>query len=565
MGILLYILARVSECAGHAPGLPTVRIFTGMGLYVLNSSLPIDSQDSADFDVGPSAVSAYSRLSYVMWHALAEFVDNSTQSKLNYDGIISGVLNDEGVPLTVEINYDRTAKTLTVKDNSIGMTKSKLIEALKVANRTADSKGRSKYGMGLKTAACWIGNLWTIRTCEWASGEEWTAEVDVDAIVEGNAKIPLTMKKVDTSQHYTEIIISDLNRQIQKRTENTIMEYLGSMYRVDIRNKNLLLLFNNNPVILPEDRTLATLDDGTQARETFSTAVGGKNVHGWFGVLKDGGRKYAGFSLLQHDRQIRGYPDGWRPKAVFGGVDDEGSNTLVAQRLVGEIVVDGFDVSHTKDAILFRGVEEEELEGFLAQKTQRLKTFATSMRKGTRGSKWSRERLQQLLQGLKQEFESPEVTDAVKEAVIPPLSVIAASNQKQVADLKDADQLITLEMGETIHVRVYLQDRTDRDPHLTIVHDAGNVLHVVINQQHPYYVGIESEERVNEIIRQYIYDAVAEYRVLQRMATQSPDAIRVVKDQYLRAKMQILASKNDEIAKSEFAKITEDLNDASAT
>src|SRR5262249_40894673 len=145
------------------------------------------------------------------------------------------------------------------------------------------------------------------------------------------------------------------------------------------------------------------------------------------------------------------------------------------------------------------------------------------------------------------------------------LSVIAASNQKQVADLKDADQLVALEMGETVHVRVYLQDQTDRDPHLTIVHDNGNILHVVINQQHPYYVGIESEERVNEIIRESICDAVAEYRVLQRMASQPPDAVRVVKDQFLRAKMQILAAKNEEIAKSEFAKITEDLDAASSS
>lgn len=29
-------------------------------------------------------------------------------------------------------------------------------------------------GMGLKTAACWIGNLWSVRTYEWTSGEEWT-------------------------------------------------------------------------------------------------------------------------------------------------------------------------------------------------------------------------------------------------------------------------------------------------------------------------------------------------------------------------------------------------------
>jgi hypothetical protein len=44
---------------------------------------------NADFEIGPSAISAYSRLNYVMWYALAEFVDNSTQSRLNYGGIIA--------------------------------------------------------------------------------------------------------------------------------------------------------------------------------------------------------------------------------------------------------------------------------------------------------------------------------------------------------------------------------------------------------------------------------------------------------------------------------------------
>ena len=111
----------------------------------------------AELLIGPSAIDAYSRLSYSMWFALAEFVDNSTQSRLNYDGLVHDILKGEGVPLTVNIVHDRVAKEIRIEDNSIGMTKDDLKAALRIASPTADSKGRSKYGMGMKTSACWIG------------------------------------------------------------------------------------------------------------------------------------------------------------------------------------------------------------------------------------------------------------------------------------------------------------------------------------------------------------------------------------------------------------------------
>ncbi len=120
-----------------------------------------------DLAVGPSAIEAYSRLSYSMWYAMAEFIDNSTQSRLNYGSIIDDVLRQEGSPLVVEIVHDRVNKQIIFRDNSIGMTNEKLVEALKIAHPTTDSRGRSKYGMGMKTAACWIGRKWKIVTCEW--------------------------------------------------------------------------------------------------------------------------------------------------------------------------------------------------------------------------------------------------------------------------------------------------------------------------------------------------------------------------------------------------------------
>ena len=107
-----------------------------------------------DLTIGPQAIDAYSRLSYTMWYAFAEFIDNSTQSRLNYGSIIDDVLRQEGTPLIVQIDHNRMKRELTIEDNSIGMTKDDLIEALRIAQPTKDSRGRSKYGMGMKTAAC---------------------------------------------------------------------------------------------------------------------------------------------------------------------------------------------------------------------------------------------------------------------------------------------------------------------------------------------------------------------------------------------------------------------------
>ena len=58
-----------------------------------------------------------------MWFALAEFIDNSTQSRLNYPEIVDEALEKEGTPLTVEIKYNVTQRELTIIDNSIGCRK----------------------------------------------------------------------------------------------------------------------------------------------------------------------------------------------------------------------------------------------------------------------------------------------------------------------------------------------------------------------------------------------------------------------------------------------------------
>jgi hypothetical protein len=495
-----------------------------------------------DLSIGPKAIDAYSRLNYSMWFALAEFVDNSTQSRLNYDALLGDVLKQEGAPLTVDIIHNRQTKELSIEDNSIGMSKEDLIGALKIANPTADSKGRSKYGMGMKTAACWLGARWKVITCEFGSGEEWTAEVDVDAIANSNAKVPLKMREVDRSRHYTKIVISGLRRIIQKRTEEVIMTYLGSMYMFDLRKNAegkvaLKLTYNGDEVTPPDESDWDTDPDGKPMRRVLPTLqIGAKTVNGWIGVLKRGGRKFGGFSLFQNDRQIQGFPNAWKPKAIYGGVDDEGANNLIAQRLTGVILLDGFVVSHTKDTVLFQEDEEDEIERFLVEQSKDYRDYAQA-RRGPRGGAWSKEKVRELVETMRQEFTSPEIKDALNTAALPPVEVINANNQHQVMNLTSSDQVARLGILPELTVVLSVKETSAYDPHLTLAVGAEpGVVHVIINGLHPYYQSLETKDAVDECLQQYIYDAVAEYKTSKLIGRVNPDSVRRLKDILLRSK-----------------------------
>jgi hypothetical protein len=499
----------------------------------------------AELTVGPEAIEAYSRLSYTMWFALAEFVDNSTQSRLNYERLIDDVLRQEGQPLTVSIVHDRLSRILTIDDNSIGMSRDDLVDALRIAHPTRDSRGRSKYGMGMKTAACWIGAHWTVTTCELGSGEEWTATIDVDAIANHGAKVPMAMRPVNRNDHYTRITISRLRRVIQTRSEQTIKEYLGSMYMFDLRPDDraqvaMKLTYNGDEVLPPQEREWDTDPSGmVMKRELPTFTVDGKVINGWIGVLRKGGRKYGGFSMFQNGRQIQGYPSAWKPKVIFGGVDDEGANNLIAQRLTGVLMLDGFGVSHTKDTVLFEGEEEEKLEQFLVKETKDFAEYA-KLRRGTgRGAKWSKDQVRDLVKDMQSEFTSSEMKDALSNAALPPLDVIVGNNQQQLQTLSAEDKIGSFDILPDLEVIISFTETSPYEPHVIFVPGAQTgVLHIIINGLHPYYQTLEAKDAITECVQQYIFDAVAEFKTGKLTARVNPDSVRKLKDGLLRARAE---------------------------
>ena len=120
--------------------------------------------ENIDFQIGASAIRNYKRLDYEFWYALAEYVDNSTQSYFNNREKLDSQFNKSEEKLEIVIIYDGKQNTLKIRDNAMGMDVEELKLALEIGRPPQNASGRSEFGMGLKTASCWLGEVWSVRT-----------------------------------------------------------------------------------------------------------------------------------------------------------------------------------------------------------------------------------------------------------------------------------------------------------------------------------------------------------------------------------------------------------------
>ncbi|MGC4059284.1 MAG: ATP-binding protein [Chitinophagaceae bacterium] len=389
-----------------------------------------------DISLGSEVINSYKRLSYKAWYALAEFIDNSTQAYFNNSEILDPILKEEGVHLKVEITsgVDDEGEFILIKDNSIGMSLQGLRQAIIIGKPPIDTSGRSKYGLGMKTAACWLGDYWTVTTKTIGEEIEHKIIFDVPRVASGNLDSQYTSSPVlNTNAHYTIIEIRRLNRSIRTgRTSGKIKNYLRSMYRVDIEKGGLILKWQGETLTWSTKEFIETRllknADGSLIKEDFKFNVGAKTVKGWAGVYEIGSRKDAGFSVIQSKRVIIGWPDSFKPELIFGE-QEGGSNDLVNQRLVGELYLDGFDVSHTKDEILFENDEYDELEIKLRDKCDYLRKIALSYRKNQLvEAKVNNNDLSIAINELIAELGSNKTAEVFQNFEVPPSKLIEESN-----------------------------------------------------------------------------------------------------------------------------------------
>lgn len=319
-----------------------------------------------------SVYATYKNIRYDPWTAIAEFVDNSTQSY--YDNIqkLETIKYWDG--LTVDIEYKRDkvkGDHLIIRDNAYGMDFRDFQRAIMLDSPPA-KKSRSEFGMGLKTAACWFGKCWSVETVALGSGIKYTTTVDVEALRKyKNEEISVEETPCSKKEHGTVIKIWNLNRTLSGTQIGKTKDQLRGMYRTDLRSGKIKILYNGVGLVYETPKVLTELlPDGSEKVWKKSIDISfdfngeTKRIYGFVGLLDEGSTSGAGFTLIRYGRVIvGGYENGYRPEEIF-----EKSNSYIYQRLFGELNLDGWKVTQTKDAFdLYGGLEDVLIERLKAE------------------------------------------------------------------------------------------------------------------------------------------------------------------------------------------------------
>lgn len=499
-----------------------------------------------ELKLGPEIISSYKRLAYEVWYALAEFVDNSTQAYFNNKAKLDKIYAETGAKLTVEISTgsDKDGEYIRISDNSIGMSEAELENAVIIGRPPANTGGRSKYGLGLKTGASWFGDLWTVKTKKLGDKVSHTVTVNVPKVAAGNLDLPHKKEVTPTEEHFTDIVIRKLHRRISGRSLGKVKNYLRSLYRRDISNGQLILKCNGEVLSWDSDidKELLVRKNGKLAKKIFRFKIDGKQVSGWAGVLEKGSRSRAGFSIIKADRVITGWPDAYRPATLYGS-QEGGSNDLVNQRLLGELVLEGFEVSHTKDRILFNDGEQETLELKLMNKLTDLRQLALSYRKDSdeRVKRATDTQRGAALNRLESEIKSDKIQTFLKTFEIPSSTLIKKANESlKNAIVTKFEPDLKARINKLVVSLYLVKDMSPNDPYVIIESTESEIsVIVIINLAHPHWSQLTNDESIMNFIRHCTYDGVSEWKSYFATGKIEPDTVKLIKDNLLRIPMGI--------------------------
>ena len=196
------------------------------------------------------------------------------------------------------------------------------------------------------------------------------------------------------------------------------------------------------------------------------------------------------------NRVIKGWPQSWRPQTIYGQI--EGSNDLVNQRLTGEVHLDEFIVSHTKDDIQWMGEEEDLLEAKLREECADYREFARNRRKDPRPV--TDIEVQAAVEEFQSEIESPEMIDTIELAEVPEPDVLRADDQAYVATVDTDAPTFSAHIsvgGRPVLIQGFLDhEKSIADPY--VVSESTNPARVlvIINFNHPHLQQIQGSENL---------------------------------------------------------------------
>jgi hypothetical protein len=315
---------------------------------------------------GVNVLSVLRHLNYKPWYALGEFVDNAVQSAIeNWDQLQA--IHGGAYKLTVHIEIDPLdGGRIAVRDNAAGIKIADYQRAFRTAEVPPSRKGLSEFGMGMKSAGFWFSTQWSVRTKALGEHLAGTIKFDLPQIMENALEqIPVEFEDAPAEAHYTELVLTQPQKMPTGRTIGKIKDHLTGIYRQFLRDGRLELIFRGEKLVFDEPAILVAPPPrnarGTPVRwhkEIDIRLTEKKRIHGFVAIREEGSLAEAGLALFRRNRLIVGSGDeGYRPETIFGH-----SNDFRYQRVFGELHMEGFGVSHTKDGFQWDELEEQFLQ-----------------------------------------------------------------------------------------------------------------------------------------------------------------------------------------------------------
>ena len=321
---------------------------------------------------GVTILSVLKHLNYKPYYALAEFIDNAIDSFLKNEKELRKIEGND-FKLRVDIEFDTNNKKITIKDNAAGIHSNDYQRAFRTAELPPDNTRLSEFGMGMKSAACWFSNNWQAKTSALNETVERKVSFDISKIVEDKIQeLQIETKEANSNSHYTLITLFDIEEKMPiRRGLGKVKRHLASIYRDFFKREILDLYINGEKLEYKTPKILNTAYFETPSAEKINWKQdvefdfgndhnGGKlRAKGFIAIMETMSVRDSGFALFRRGRVIEGSADndeGFRPPALSGSL---GSHRY--KRLFGELHLEGFNVSHTKDGFQW----DDNMEAFL--------------------------------------------------------------------------------------------------------------------------------------------------------------------------------------------------------
>lgn len=494
--------------------------------------IPVDnvtaeSGDVFELNIQPAAsiLNVFSRLSYKPWYAIAEFVDNSTQSYISHAEILDRVPGFD--KLVVSVKYSPITNTLTITDNAYGMEIERFRDAILLDSRNDTQSGRNEFGMGLKTAASWFRNVWRVTSTQYGSSNRYSATVDIPKLKEYSMNsVQIRRDYVTVDTHGTELVIEQVTKKITgSRTIGKIRDLLSSMYRRDINSRNIEIWFNDEPIVFEEYPILTNFRGKRWKKElAFEVTFGGKNywVTGFVAIMNPGSFPKSGFALFRQNRVVVGGTDSnYKPPQIFGQAQSQRS-----LKLFGELNMNDFPVNQAKDGFIWDdGLEDAFIDALKSNIQEYIEIAEMSIKERANETQYSEQASTELQQdvatALSNAFSSVESESDVADTTEITTNPVAEEKPKESDN--DVQEYIDTVLHEEVQeekvgtVRNYMVNISpvisvelnvqwsigNKEFWINYTETSPDVYDVLINIDHPFFMPFSKDEAFKRVLEKF--------------------------------------------------------------